>query len=85
MLALDEEWARVVASRHADGTTPAEDMEADLESGVRSRAHPPPAVAPLPEEAPKRVQMSSSDTETERRAGDTESEGPGSGRRLRKR
>ncbi len=86
MVALDEEWGRVIASRHTEGVTPAEDTEADLAEGVRSRAraaaHPQPTTTP---EEPRRATMSSSDTETERRAGDTETEAPRSKRRLRRR
>lgn len=83
MLALEEEWSRVIASRHTDGATPAEETEADLAAGVKSRARPP---AGPPEPEPRsRPAMSSSDTETERRAGDTETEAPWSRRRMRRR
>jgi hypothetical protein len=86
MVALDEEWGRVIASRHTDGATPAEDTEADLAEGVRSRARAAtrPQPTTMPQE-PRRATMSSSDTETERRAGDTETEAPWSKRRLRRR
>jgi hypothetical protein len=85
MVALEEEWSRVIASRHTDGTTPAEDLEGELSDGVRSRARgapEPPQEAPEP---PRRVAMSSSDTETERRAGDTETEAPWAKRRIPRR
>ncbi|HEX9709211.1 MAG TPA: VCBS repeat-containing protein [Candidatus Thermoplasmatota archaeon] len=85
MLALEEEWARVIASRHTDGATPAEETEADLEAGVRSRARAAAEASAPVEEPAKRVPMTSSDTETERRAGDMETEGPGARRRPRPR
>jgi hypothetical protein len=85
MVALEEEWSRVIASRHTDGTTPAEETEADLAAGVKSRTRPASDVPAVPESAPERPQMTSSDTETERRAGETETEAPWAKRRIPRR
>jgi hypothetical protein len=74
MLELEQEWARVIASRHTDASTTPGDIEGDLDT----RGHRRKVGAPSPPEqgtAPERpAKMTSSDTETERRAGEIDTE-----------
>jgi hypothetical protein len=70
MLALEEEWSRVIASRSTDATSAPDDTEAELDRG---RRRPPGAPGPGPQGPVRPAKITSSDTETERRAGETES------------
>jgi len=74
MVALDEEWARVIASRHTDGSTAAEETEAELDGGPRKHGRSRPITEAAPQPPPRPVKMTSSDTETERRAGEIDME-----------
>jgi hypothetical protein len=72
MQLLEAEWSRVIASRHTDAASAPGDTEAEFKGPARtSRPHAPD---PAPEEPGRPAKMTSSDTETERRAGETDAE-----------
>jgi hypothetical protein len=73
MLQLEAEWSRVIASRHTDAASAPEDTEAEFTGRMKPvRPAAAPEAAPAAEARP--AKMSSSDTETERRAGETDAE-----------
>jgi hypothetical protein len=73
MQALEAEWSRVIASRQGDASTAPGDSDSELHGGKGPRRPVGEGkVAPL--EPPRPARMSSSDTETERRAGETDPE-----------
>jgi len=71
MQALEAEWSRVIASRQTEAASEAGDTEAEFQ-GKRKGAHG--AIAPAAQEPPRPVKMTSSDTETERKAGETDAD-----------
>ena len=72
MLALEEEWSRVIASRQTEGSSAPGDTEGDIDvRRHRPREAPKP---PLDGSLGRGAKMTSSDTETERRAGETDAE-----------
>ncbi len=70
MLALEEEWSRVLASRQTEAASAPGDMDAEIDTRRHRRgASDTGRQDALPERPAK---MTSSDTETERRAGETD-------------
>jgi hypothetical protein len=74
MQLLEAEWSRVIASRHTDAASAPDDT--DTEFTGRMKTTKPAASgggAPAPPEA-RPPKMTSSDTESERRAGETDAD-----------
>jgi hypothetical protein len=74
MQLLEAEWSRVIASRHTDAASAPDETDAEF----TGRRKPPKAAPPdagtggAPE--PRPPKMTSSDTESERRAGETDAD-----------
>jgi hypothetical protein len=73
MQALEAEWSRVIASRQGDASTAPGDTDSEMR-GAKGQRRAPAEGKQAPPEPPRPARMSSSDTETERRAGETEAD-----------